>query len=315
MSKICKNCGTELPDTVKFCGKCGNSVIEEEKNENLFCPQCGASLELGARFCGKCGTAISSETGTGQELKQLADSAKLAAKAGMDNARKGLAKGMALAGGKISSTAEKLQNNTDDIPKENMKNQQSTGGAEQEQKDHKTNIRSSSENWNIKKWGKRVLIILAAVFIVKGLFFGPDRYIRAVKGGVLPKYDYGVNLGKSLHTWLAGEETWDTYENGDVRYVSVSGVCPYATSAVMGDGEKQTFYFQIIDKDHFYFIGAYNMDGVPICTDTGNYYLNEYIDLLSDLPYVDTNFYEAALKAAFGDKESLNVFKRMSNQL
>lgn len=315
MGKVCKNCDAELTDAAKFYGECGSPITEEEKNENLFCSKCGAPIELGAGFCGKCGIAVGGETGTGQEFKQLADSAKLAAKAGMDNARKGLAKGMVLAGEKISSTAEKLQNNTDGMPIENTENPQPMGSAEQEQQNSDVNTRSSSGSLNIKKWGKRVLVILVAVFIVKSLFFGSDQYINAVKGSVLPQYDYGVNLGKSLHTWFAGEETWDTYENGDVRYVSVSGVCPYATNLTTGDGERQTFYFQILDKDHFMFIGAYNMDGVPICTDTGNYYLNEYLDLLNDLPYVDTDLYEAALKAAFGNKESLNMFKNRSNQL
>lgn len=30
---ICKNCGTELPETALFCGSCGVSVADEEKEE------------------------------------------------------------------------------------------------------------------------------------------------------------------------------------------------------------------------------------------------------------------------------------------
>ncbi len=51
---ICKNCGIDLPDNVKFCLGCGAQTAPK----NMFCPQCGTSLPFGAKFCKNCGSAI-----------------------------------------------------------------------------------------------------------------------------------------------------------------------------------------------------------------------------------------------------------------
>lgn len=55
----CPNCGNELKDTAKFCGKCGTKIEQappQSAAENQ-CVECGAPLKPGAKFCPKCGAA------------------------------------------------------------------------------------------------------------------------------------------------------------------------------------------------------------------------------------------------------------------
>lgn len=52
----CKKCGSELTDTMKFCGECGAPVKTTETNK--FCTQCGNKLHDGLSFCPYCGTKI-----------------------------------------------------------------------------------------------------------------------------------------------------------------------------------------------------------------------------------------------------------------
>ncbi len=55
MSTVCKNCGQELPENVKFCTNCGKPVVREP-----ICPACGEKVKPGAKFCSECGAPISS---------------------------------------------------------------------------------------------------------------------------------------------------------------------------------------------------------------------------------------------------------------
>lgn len=50
----CKKCGSEMPDGIKFCGKCGN-VFVPEKN---ICKSCGMEMPDTAKCCGNCGTVL-----------------------------------------------------------------------------------------------------------------------------------------------------------------------------------------------------------------------------------------------------------------
>lgn len=49
----CSNCGSELIDGLKFCGKCGNRI---EFLSQRFCSKCGNNLADGAKSCSVCGT-------------------------------------------------------------------------------------------------------------------------------------------------------------------------------------------------------------------------------------------------------------------
>jgi len=61
---ICKKCGNEIPDTAKFCPKCGAKVEMEKTPEPkiqenvIICRRCGESNSLTARFCKRCGAPL-----------------------------------------------------------------------------------------------------------------------------------------------------------------------------------------------------------------------------------------------------------------
>jgi len=60
----CKKCGHELMPGARFCGSCGQVLVNEEKtipvlpDTGLTCKHCGAKLRSGIKFCGICGKAI-----------------------------------------------------------------------------------------------------------------------------------------------------------------------------------------------------------------------------------------------------------------
>lgn len=58
--KICKNCGTALPENAKFCVKCGAAVEQpiEQNEEYIVCPRCAAQMEPGLFFCTRCGERL-----------------------------------------------------------------------------------------------------------------------------------------------------------------------------------------------------------------------------------------------------------------
>ncbi len=64
---ICKSCGTEVKDGVKFCPSCGGKIElpspesqQPPKNDagGNVCASCGASLKPGAKFCPSCGGKV-----------------------------------------------------------------------------------------------------------------------------------------------------------------------------------------------------------------------------------------------------------------
>ena len=67
---FCDKCKTTIPDTSKFCPKCGCKVFAEQPQEQktVKCPQCGAENPLGAKFCKVDGFKLQpTETGTATE--------------------------------------------------------------------------------------------------------------------------------------------------------------------------------------------------------------------------------------------------------
>ena len=58
---ICKNCGAEVKDGVKFCPSCGYKVVPpvQAAPEAGVCSDCGAKLKPGVKFCPSCGKKTS----------------------------------------------------------------------------------------------------------------------------------------------------------------------------------------------------------------------------------------------------------------
>ena len=65
----CPNCGHNLPETARFCNKCGQPIVPKPPTEErrIYCPNCGASLPETARFCNKCGQPLDEEESPRQE--------------------------------------------------------------------------------------------------------------------------------------------------------------------------------------------------------------------------------------------------------
>lgn len=263
MSKVCKSCNAELPDTAKFCEKCGSSVTEEEKTENLFCRKCGAVLELGAKFCGKCGTIVDIETETGQELKQLTDSAKLAAKAGMNSARKGLAKGMALTGAKILSTANKLheENKMDNVLQnaDSVDSAVKTEETSKEESETKTIIKEVISGIKIEETskeeskGKTIImeiisgIVGIMVFLLMLNFLFGNHPVQDTKDIVFDEYG-SQNLGEVIQDAIP-EASWDSKKVDKKHYtVMVSGFCPNLSSEIQLNFDVHYFGEQVYVK-------------------------------------------------------------------
>lgn len=70
-SKVCPNCGSNLPAEAQFCGNCGTKYTEPEKTEpeksepeqpsqdgKNICPSCGKEYAEGACFCTGCGKSL-----------------------------------------------------------------------------------------------------------------------------------------------------------------------------------------------------------------------------------------------------------------
>ena len=53
----CKECGYELSDDVKFCGKCGKPV--SSSSNKIKCEECGKEIDGDLKFCPKCGKPVS----------------------------------------------------------------------------------------------------------------------------------------------------------------------------------------------------------------------------------------------------------------
>lgn len=47
----CRNCGSEVQDGKRFCGKCGAPMANR-------CPQCGKNLSPDVKFCPECGSSL-----------------------------------------------------------------------------------------------------------------------------------------------------------------------------------------------------------------------------------------------------------------
>lgn len=155
---------------------------------------------------------------------------------------------------------------------------------------------------------KNILIGIGAFFlvcIVIGLLAETD-YVDMIKGGTLTRYNYGKTIGDSLDDWFGGNVTWDSYESYGTTYVTATGICPYTGGLYESN---QTFTFMIVDDDHFQFLGAYGSDGNEIfSTSTNGWLVDSYVNLYSVL---GVDLHESALKAAFGDEESLEALKKM----
>lgn len=62
----CQNCGCEMPDNSKFCGKCGCKL-----EQKAFCTKCGTELIPGMAFCAACGAKAGSASAPVQPVSEM----------------------------------------------------------------------------------------------------------------------------------------------------------------------------------------------------------------------------------------------------
>lgn len=53
----CQSCGEEIPESSKFCLKCGTKIETEPQADLKKCPKCGATVPIG-KFCLECGAKL-----------------------------------------------------------------------------------------------------------------------------------------------------------------------------------------------------------------------------------------------------------------
>lgn len=218
MSKKCLNCGAELPDSAKFCDKCGTAVSEQE--QPLYCQKCGAKLEPGTKFCGRCGT--STDSAAGQEFQQFADSAKAAAQAGMNSAKKGAAKGMAYAAERMAAAAEKMkqkgaesQTKSEDIQKNDV----------QDERDKTVNSIPK------KKWLPLTGIAAVVVVIILAVSLLGNSPVADVQDIVFDQYGT-ISLGDAVAISMP-EAKWSSEKIDSKHYtVTVEGFFPETAANV-----------------------------------------------------------------------------------
>ena len=63
---VCSKCGMILPDSARFCQRCGCPVVNQDikpagRIRGNFCPVCGTAKEPGINFCLYCGTSFDSD--------------------------------------------------------------------------------------------------------------------------------------------------------------------------------------------------------------------------------------------------------------
>ena len=56
----CRKCGTEIPDSSKFCLECGTKVEPPLKDNEMICPNCQKKITKG-KFCLECGAVLISK--------------------------------------------------------------------------------------------------------------------------------------------------------------------------------------------------------------------------------------------------------------
>ena len=75
MIASCRECGTELSGTAKFCPDCGTSVAVGEGDGARACAICGQPLVPEALYCPACGNAAGGDDGSSDEGEPLAPDA------------------------------------------------------------------------------------------------------------------------------------------------------------------------------------------------------------------------------------------------
>ncbi|MBI4707177.1 MAG: zinc ribbon domain-containing protein [Candidatus Omnitrophica bacterium] len=67
---VCKNCKANIPDTARFCPKCGEKAeITENLRDFVLCPKCGTANPPTAKFCKQDGTPLQKVSAPKEETK------------------------------------------------------------------------------------------------------------------------------------------------------------------------------------------------------------------------------------------------------
>lgn len=265
--------------------------MENRENtfRNKYCMFCGAAVGADANFCPDCGKSLKEETAPAQPDGKAEQESGAEPVIGVE-----------------PTIGAEPENGAAPWPEDNA----APGGGEAKEPQAAGEKKASSVSGRVlafvrKRW-KLLAAAAIALFALNILLADSD--IDGIKHSTLTQYDYGVTIGDALHNWFAGTEEWDAYTDHGSKYVIVSGTCPYA---LQEGGEPQAFYFRVVDDEHFQFLYALDQYGDYICSSTGSYAGDAYLDVVTDVlgGYIGFDLYETALEAAFGSEEAMKMFR------
>ena len=212
---------------------------KEQPEVARFCARCGSPLDANVKFCGKCGAAVENGRNSGKEIQQLTENAKAVAKAGMNDAKRNIVKGMDIIGEKLSNASEKLSQETkgketenvietvvtDDDKSESEKeeNSQKQGQENPETQDSEGVQMVKSVLRKVKKWVEIAVSVFVIVFLYWAFF--TRKPINDVKDMVFDQYG-SRTFGEAVQLSVP-EASWDKEKLSNKHYtVTLSGFCP-----------------------------------------------------------------------------------------
>ena len=270
MGKQCSKCSALLPDTAKFCDKCGAPVQEQPQAQ--YCPKCGTRLEPGTKFCGSCGTPV--KPSSNQRSQQFADRPKDEQQKDSGYATEGTARRM--------DSSERTKQWTSGTEQQNSTYTNAANNNGYSYSPPMPEAAAPPKKFNTKRIVLIVGLVILIILIVAAL--GGDGSIDSVKNGTLEDYP-DTTVGDALESRFTNGK-WSSESNENATYVVFRGHDP----TTICDWEVE---FKVVDNrfrvESITVDGIYYSDGVSISVLVDYIYTGNY-DLLIGYAFLGALF-------------------------